>query len=162
MMDRVYPKNFTESELLHSNAAVRLNIPNHTNDEFVEINLLRTAEFLQAIRNALSTKFGKEMPIKILSGYRCPEVNRAVGGAKSSAHMRGLAADIVVEGMSNFDLANFIAQRFPIFDQIILEFATDDDSGWVHVGLSEGHARNSLLTAKKVRGKTVYTSGIIR
>lgn len=33
-------------------------------------------------------------PMTVTSGYRCPEHNLAVGGAKGSYHMRGLAADI--------------------------------------------------------------------
>jgi len=39
-------------------------------------------------------------PIIITSGYRCPEHNRAVGGAPKSKHMEGIAADIRVEGMT--------------------------------------------------------------
>ena len=43
--------------------------------------------------------------MRILSGYRCPKHNKAVGGAKSSQHMLGTAADIVVEGVSVGDVA---------------------------------------------------------
>ena len=43
---------------------------------------------------ALRTAFGR--PIRITSGYRCPEHNRAVGGAPNSNHLRGIAADIAM------------------------------------------------------------------
>src|SRR5690554_4446602 len=46
---------------------------------------------------ALRARIG--MPIQVNSGYRCPEHNRAVGGAPKSQHMLGTAADIAVAGM---------------------------------------------------------------
>ena len=50
---------------------------------------------LEALRAALGGK-----PITIVSGYRSPAHNKAVGGAKNSQHLRGRAADIKVEGVS--------------------------------------------------------------
>ena len=47
---------------------------------------------LIASLEALRDRIG--IPIRILSGYRCPEHNRAVGGAASSQHLLGKAADI--------------------------------------------------------------------
>ena len=38
-------------------------------------------------------------PITITSGCRCPTYNARVGGAKNSQHLRGRAADIVVQGV---------------------------------------------------------------
>lgn len=52
-------------------------------------------EKLQQLRNELGGR-----PITITSGYRTPEHNRRVGGATNSLHMMGLAADIVVSGVS--------------------------------------------------------------
>ena len=54
---------------------------------------------LQAMRDEI----GK--PLIINSGYRCPEHNRAVGGAANSQHLLGKAADMWVEGMSPDTLA---------------------------------------------------------
>ena len=48
---------------------------------------------LEALRTALGDK-----PITIVSGYRSPAHNKAVGGAKNSQHVKGRAADIKVEG----------------------------------------------------------------
>jgi uncharacterized protein YcbK (DUF882 family) len=60
-----------------------------------------TQEIVDALEE-LRTHIGK--PITVTSGYRCPEHNAAVGGAPSSQHMLGLAADILVPGMSASDL----------------------------------------------------------
>ena len=43
-------------------------------------------------------------PVKIISPYRCPKHNRAVGGAKASQHMQGIAVDITVSGVTYADL----------------------------------------------------------
>ena len=55
---------------------------------------------LQNLRNLL------KKPIHIISGYRCPQHNFNVGGAKHSQHMVGTATDIVVRGMSPNEVAN--------------------------------------------------------
>ncbi len=62
-------------------------------DPTVQANLKRLAtELLEPIRAI----FG--VPIQVNSGYRCPELNAAVGGSASSQHLRGEAADIVIRG----------------------------------------------------------------
>lgn len=144
-------KNFTRKELLVSNTATRLGLSNEPASAEIEANLLKTAQFLQEIRD----KLGK--PITVLSVYRAPSVNKAVGGSKTSAHMKALAADIQVDGMANRDLALFIAKHFE-YDQLILEFPPN---GWVHVGIPTEHSkRGQMLTALKVNSVTHYQSGI--
>jgi uncharacterized protein YcbK (DUF882 family) len=49
---------------------------------------------LQAVRDII------EIPMKISSGYRCVDHNKDVGGADTSSHLRGLAADIAVYNSS--------------------------------------------------------------
>lgn len=63
-------------------------------------------ELLENIRHAAG-----DVPVAIMSGYRCPEHNKAVGGAKSSQHMLGTAADIKIEGKTPKKVAE-IAARF--------------------------------------------------
>lgn len=65
-------------------------------------NLLALANRLQVIRDLL----GK--PIVITSGYRTVSHNKAVGGASGSLHLKGMAADIVVQGMSAKDVQKFL------------------------------------------------------
>lgn len=63
-------------------------------EEWEQERLLPLCQALEIIRAAV----GK--PIKIVSGYRSPAYNKAVGGAKNSQHMIGKAADIVVADLS--------------------------------------------------------------
>jgi uncharacterized protein YcbK (DUF882 family) len=55
---------------------------------------------LQALRDVLNK------PIKINSGYRSPEHNKAIGGASNSLHTLGLAADVVVDGVTPIHIAS--------------------------------------------------------
>ena len=59
-------------------------------------------ELLESVR----THFGA--PIKINSGYRSPEHNAKVGGAKGSYHVKGMAADIVVKGVPASKVYNYL------------------------------------------------------
>lgn len=71
-------------------------------------------------------------PIIITSGYRTPEWNRKCGGAKYSYHMRGMAADIRVEGMSAKQLANELDAIIPEECGIIVY------NNWVHFDVRTG------------------------
>lgn len=50
------------------------------------------------------------VPIIVSSGYRCPEHNRAIGGASQSYHMRGMAADVYSNQISSEELHEVIYQ----------------------------------------------------
>jgi len=65
-------------------------------------NLYELAKNLQVIRNFYNKS------IKVNSGYRSPEHNKSVGGAKNSQHVLGKAADLVIEGITPRELANAI------------------------------------------------------
>ena len=86
-------------------------------------------------------------PFSPTSGYRCPELNVAVGGATNSQHMAGQAADIVIPGLTRFDLARWIEGALD-FDQLILEFYTPGapNSGWVHCSYAGPDNRRESLT----------------
>ena len=77
-------KNFTLKEMTKTDTGLPNEIPSFE----VAFNLYDTACFLQNLRNKI------KMPIVVTSGYRSEAVNKAVGGAKNSAHLRGGAADI--------------------------------------------------------------------
>lgn len=62
--------------------------------EWVEPRLVPLCELLEKIRRAAGDR-----PVHILSGYRSPPYNRAIGGATKSQHMAGRAADIVIDGV---------------------------------------------------------------
>jgi hypothetical protein len=83
--------------------------------------------------------YGK--PIIVNSGYRCEALNKAIGGAKSSQHMLGEAADITAGSKEeNEELFNYIKDNLE-FDQLINE----SDFSWVHVSYREGRLRKQVL-----------------
>jgi len=112
---------------------------------------------LQPIRN----HFGRS--VMISSGYRCKELNAAIGGATNSAHQFGRAADFEINGVDNKELATWIYKNLS-FRQLILEFYQSEqgtNSGWVHCEYYTGHNIKQFLTAKKKGGETLYEPAVI-
>lgn len=138
--------HFTLDEMILSETAARRGLDNRPGLEELE-NLKRTAETLEQVRALV----GK--PIMVSSGYRSPEVNKAVGGSKTSAHVKGLAADINCPGIKPAALAAIIKTSNIVFDQLILEY-----DSWVHIGIARDHPRGELLT---IRSGTGYMKGIV-
>jgi len=148
-------KNFTMAEFIKSDTANRLGIDNTPQGEHLE----NAKELFENVVQKVRDHFG---PTVLNSGYRCPELNEAVRGSKTSQHCHGEAADIEVPGVANGELAQWIVDNLD-FDQVILEFYTpgQPSSGWVHVSYkADGTNRNKALTASRIDGKTVYTNGI--
>jgi hypothetical protein len=148
-------KNFTMAEFIKSDTANRLGIDNTPQGEHLE----NAKELFENVVQKVRDHFG---PTVLNSGYRCPELNEAVRGSKTSQHCHGEAADIEVPGVANGELAQWIVENLD-FDQVILEFYTpgQPSSGWVHVSYkADGTNRNKALTASRIDGKTVYTNGI--
>lgn len=142
-------KNFTLAELCVSQTAARRGLDN-TPPESVRKNLDKLCDYvLQPLRD----KLGK--PIVVTSGYRSPAVNAAIGGARNSAHMSGLAADIHVPGMTTAALMKKIKElKLPV-DQVIDEF-----DNWVHVAVAEQTTapRNEYLVARYTSGGVTYST----
>jgi len=131
-------QNFSLEELIASDTAARAGINNTPPPAILE-NLRRLAQGLELVRHALGDR-----PLHVNSGYRCPELNAKIGGAKSSAHMSGLAADIVCPQFGTpLDVARAIADQHIATDQIIHEYGQ-----WCHVAFpAPGQpARNQRLT----------------
>ena len=147
-------KNLSLAEVTKSNTANRLGIDN-TPDDWATENLRKIAEHVfQPLRDA----FG--CPIYVSSGYRCPELNRAIGGAKRSQHMEGRALDLdadVYEGCTNSEIFRWILNNVT-FDQLVWEFGDDDNPDWVHVSfVYDGVNRGRCLKAcRDDEGKTYY------
>ncbi len=137
-------KNFSLAEMTKSQTALRKGIDNTpTEEEIAKLKLL-CKHVLQPVRN----HFGK--PVTINSGFRCLKLNRAVGSKSTSQHRKGEAADIEIPGVSNKRLATWIKKNLD-FDQLILEFYSEDDprAGWVHVSYVGEDNRKSVLTIGK-------------
>lgn len=93
-------------------------------------------EHLVTILDILREKLRK--PVIVTSGYRTPEWNKKCEGAKYSYHMRGMAADIRVEGMKAKDLANELNKIVPDECGIIVY------NGWVHFDVRTGKYRKGV------------------
>lgn len=93
----------------------------------------RLLDFLEVIR----THFGNKS-VNINSGYRCPTHNRNVGGAPNSYHLKGMAADFWIKGVSHSDVQDY-AERL--------------------IGNSGGVGRYSTFTHIDVRGSRARWSG---
>lgn len=78
-------------------------------------------------------------PLRVNSAYRCPGLNAAIGGSKTSAHMDGLAADVFPLEMPLREAYTLIAQSSLPIDQLIWEFGR-----WIHVGAAK-HAHDPRL-----------------
>jgi zinc D-Ala-D-Ala carboxypeptidase len=146
--------NFSLSELTKSESASRLGLDNEPTQEIISSLQALVNHILQPVRD----KFG---PVVVTSGYRSPEVNKAIGGSATSDHCKGQAADFEVLGKDNRELAIWIAENMQ-FTQLILEFYKPGvpDSGWVHCSFDQGNLKRQVLTAEKINGKTVYSTGI--
>lgn len=130
-------KHFTLKELTKSDTAIRKGIKNIPNKQ-EEQNLIA---LIDNILDPLREAYGK--PIIVTSGFRCEELNRLVGGSKTSHHRTGQAADIRTvtdtpeENKKLYDL--IIKLNLP-FDQLINEYNFD----WVHVSYTPKNRKQIL------------------
>ena len=129
-------KHFTIEELCRSDTARSRGIDN-TPTEDVKHNL---TALVDNVLDPLREWYGK--PIYVNSGYRCPALNKAVGGVASSQHLTGQAADIDVNDKAeNRKLMKHIEDSLD-FDQLIWE----NGGAWVHVSYrTDGKNRRQVL-----------------
>lgn len=143
------PKYFSLKEMTTTSQK----LPNHP-ETWEEFSALRdTALLLDALRE----KFGKG--IRVTSGYRSAAVNAAVGGSKTSAHRKGMAADIQPwknTKKNMLELAtlcrNWVSTLSSPVDQVIIYTPTGKDTEdikWIHIGFSD-KPRHQLLFKKSV------------
>jgi putative chitinase len=151
-------EHFSLKEMTRSETATRKGIDNTPGAAHLQNLKLVCEKILEPVRN----HFKKS--IQINSAYRGPKLNAAVGGSAKSQHCNGEAVDFEIDGMSNYELAKWVAENLD-FDQVILEFYDPKEgpnSGWVHASYSSaGKQRKSILTATMVGGKTVYKPGFV-
>lgn len=137
--------NFTYEEMIKSTTAKRkgiVNIPNETE----EANLRKLCNnILQPIRET----YGK--PIVVSSGYRCKELNKAVGGVTTSDHVNGNAADIHTisdlpqDNKELFDIIQTMIKDKRIeVGQLIDEY----NYNWIHISNPTNKHHNQTLHIK--------------
>ena len=152
-------KNFTLKELIASNTALRLGIDNTPSKEGVLKLTLLAASLLQPIRDSIGS-------LRVSSGYRSTNLNRAIGGSSRSQHCRYEAVDLkyVKRGyMDNLAIYSALINLDLDFDQCILEFgdATEHkdptNPAWIHLSWKTENNRKQVLVAyKDKKNRTTY------
>jgi len=141
-------KNFKLNEFTTSQTATRQGIDNTPAAPIIE-RLHMLANTLEQVRSLLG-----DNSIRISSGYRCLNLNRAIGSGDLSAHIQGYAVDFTCPNFGTpKEVANKIAQSAIKFDQIIYE------GTWIHLSVDPRNRRD-VLTATFKGGKATYTKGI--
>ena len=133
-------KNFTLDELTASATAKAKGIINAPGVDEVCNMCALVHHVLQPLRDAMGE------PIKIGSGYRCTNLNHAVGGVSNSQHIKGQAADLCIDGdmKKGRRWFNWILDNCD-FDQLIWEHNAKG-SYWVHVSYrADGNNRKQVI-----------------
>lgn len=138
-------KYFTIEELCQSETAEKLKINNNPTQEIIEHLELLIECLLDPIREAWGSA------IIVNSGYRCEELNKAVGGSKTSVHKLGWSADIRPKNGKMKEFKEFIVEfiKTRIWDQCILERSGNTE--WVHISLfnNSGKQRRQIFELEK-------------
>lgn len=136
-------KNFTLYEATRSSKAIQKGIDNSMDTK----TLMNAEYFAKNVLQPIRDKIG--IPFLITSWYRCPLLNKAVGGANTSAHLTAMALDFNLQGKSTketFDLVLVALKDLRIsFDQLIMERNTKTGATWVHLGVKKTGNRNQTL-----------------
>ena len=129
-------KYFSFQEMERSATATRYAIDN-TIPAALKNNV---QQLVDCVLDPLRQAWGR--PLTISSGYRCPELNKAVGGSPTSHHLRGMAADITTGNkVDNRKLFQLIVDLKLPYTQLIDE----KDFSWVHVSHEPGNIKRQIL-----------------
>ena len=152
-------EHFTLAEMCKTSVNLK-NVPNEAQIE----NLKRVCGWLEKLRSRYNERYegpvdvftplalrrgvGGEVPIVINSGYRSPAVNKAVGGAPTSNHLTGCAADIRVSGMEQalryaVILLDISDESGEDFDELLIE-RNARGAIWLHFAVRPTHNRRKL------------------
>ncbi len=132
-------EHFSLAELTVSANAVRLGLDNTPPPDILE-HLRTVAGQMERVRLRLDGN-----PIKVSSGYRSPEVNRAAGGVKASAHQAGWAVDFTCPDFGDpIAVAERLEHSGITFDQLIHEHGA-----WVHISF-DPRRRGDVLTIDRL------------
>ena len=144
-------EHFTLAEFCKTSAKTEDgNVPSHVHIE----NLKRLCDWLEQLRRRWNNIYGEgDEPILINSGYRSPEVNKAVGGVEGSNHLTGCAVDIHVYGLEQLiryatillDISDLNNENF---DELLLE-RSPKGTYWLHFAVRpKGNRRKVRLIQK--------------
>ena len=125
-------KYFNMKEFSHSDTAVSLGIDNTIPKECVE----SVRHLVHCVLDPIREHWG--LPIRINSGYRCPELNDEVGGVEDSYHMKGCAADIsAINPERNVELMSLIRAMQLIGRIALTECYLGPKAKYIHIALDK-------------------------
>jgi hypothetical protein len=156
----------TLNEVTHSNTAKSRGLDNTPSDEQLELIKAAAENVFDKLREACGG------PIKINSVFRGSELNKAIGGSKTSQHCVGLDPNHRSYGaafdiddyywtrdknpMNNTEMGDYIRENLD-FDQLIYEFPINGYPKWIHFSYrNDGKNRKQVLIATKRGGRTTY------
>lgn len=116
---------FTLQELTKSTTATRLKIDNTPNADILRNLQYGVSMVLDPLRRI------HQQPIIVTSGYRCAQLNKAVGGVANSWHTKGNAADIHIQDEDEARAIFNILKTLPSVDTALFEHSRS--SQWIHV-----------------------------
>ena len=137
--------NFSISELIHSDNAIKAGIDNTPTIKEIDNLLNLIFYFFLFIRDKL------KKPMIITSGYRNMKVNFLAGGVINSGHLKGTCADFIVKGMTTRELFNFICNSGINFTQLIEEHKKN--ASWIHIEYDKQNLKNEKF--KYIDGKYI-------
>lgn len=141
---------FSWAELMVSRKAAALELDNTPPEDAQHRLVDLVANVLDPLRFAL------KRPIRVTSGYRSPAVNEAVGGAKTSMHKGGEAADIKVKGMTAEELAEMVVELGLPFDKFV--WYAPERGGHLHISFTKRRPpRGQMLHAPAGGGYTTWS-----
>ena len=140
--------HFILGEMLRSGRAILLridNVPSEKASPF-ESSYTEVVENMKALAmNVLEPLRQQVGRVIITSGFRCKQLNDAVGGVANSQHLRGEAADIHITTRDMLDKYTRILLKTD-FDQLILEPINAPIKRWIHVSYKHsGKNRHELI-----------------
>jgi len=149
--------NFSPEEFLRSETAARLGIRNIPNYSQITAGVC-LARKMQEISDRASQKLGYRIKITVNSGFRCFELNRAVGGAPGSWHIQFLACDFNFEGFEPHESVQLIKDCGVSVDKCFVE------RGCVHMQTCMNDAKNRDFfgSAVKINGEWIISDKIER
>lgn len=120
----------------------------------------RLGALASTLLEPIRVHFGK--PVVIHSGFRSPALNKAIGGSKTSQHMKGEAADFHVVGVPLREVWEWVARSALPFGQLLLEGYVGGEPSWIHLSLGAPYRDPSKCgqvmeaTVDRATGKAVY------